>query len=169
MTAKPYAGQKARTTRDASLPQESSENTPCDDCGVRDAEGMNPAGRSLCRPCARREQTLVADGGGVESEFCDAITEARARIRDEPALSDRVTGRVLDILASADAGHKTKGDVLEDLAAQFERRRDQAKLAEKEFAALDEKRAADFQTGRTLAMTDALAAVRAAQRGEEDD
>jgi hypothetical protein len=66
MTAKSHAGPKARTTRDASLPQESTERTPCDDCGVRDAEGMNPAGRSLCRPCARRAQTLIADGGVVE-------------------------------------------------------------------------------------------------------
>ncbi|GAA0272240.1 hypothetical protein [Halobacterium noricense] len=54
MYAETTAGSIPRTTRDASLPQESTENTVCDDCGVREADGMNPGGRSLCRQCARR-------------------------------------------------------------------------------------------------------------------
>jgi len=82
-TANHNAGPKARTTRDASLPQESSENTPCDDCGVRDAEGMNPAGRSLCRPCARRAQTLIADGGTNAEALAEAVDDLRD-ILDDP-------------------------------------------------------------------------------------
>ncbi|MDH5019014.1 hypothetical protein [Halobacterium rubrum] len=77
MTAKSHAGNQARTTRDASLPQESTERTPCDDCGVRDAEGMNPPGRSLCRPCARRAKTLIADGGHVVEDDEDDVEVTR--------------------------------------------------------------------------------------------
>ena len=68
MTAIAIAGNQARTDKDASLPQESSESTACEDCHVREAAGVDPAGRALCRPCARRFQCLVPDGGQVEED-----------------------------------------------------------------------------------------------------
>ena len=54
-----------RTDGDAPTPQNSSATT-CDDCNERDAAGINPDGRSLCRPCATRSRTLVCDGGESE-------------------------------------------------------------------------------------------------------
>jgi len=63
------AGQQARTERDGSHAQNSS-GTTCDSCEVRDADGIDADGRALCRPCARRAETLIADGslGGDDGE-----------------------------------------------------------------------------------------------------
>lgn len=75
MYAETTAGSIPRTTRDASLPQESTENTVCDECGVREADGMNPDGRALCRACARRARTLVCDGSGVSEDKLESRKE----------------------------------------------------------------------------------------------
>jgi DNA-binding MarR family transcriptional regulator len=60
--ANPSAGTVARTGRDETHAQESTEGTPCEDCYVQEAEGVNPEGRALCRSCARLN-TLICDGG----------------------------------------------------------------------------------------------------------
>lgn len=81
MTATTLAGQSARTTTDAPNPQKHHATT-CDQCGERPAAGMNPDGRSLCRPCADRSGILMPDGGHTESEFFEAKKWAEAVIRD---------------------------------------------------------------------------------------
>jgi len=77
MTANTQAATKARATRAAPLPQESSETTTCDDCDERPAAGVNVDGRSLCRPCAQRVGTLVCDGG--EDEDSEGLIPYPAR------------------------------------------------------------------------------------------
>ena len=81
------AGHQARTGRDDSHAQNSS-GTTCDGCDQRDADGINVDGRSLCRPCARRAETLVDDGGepgddGVGDAFARATNVSRVNARDE--------------------------------------------------------------------------------------
>lgn len=104
MIAATYAGNQARTTSDASLPQNSSDST-CDDCDDRDAEGVNPDGRSLCRPCARRAETLIPDGGKdvldrLASEFENRHKQAHISMeeyeeRGEDDAANFEQGRVL--------------------------------------------------------------------------
>jgi hypothetical protein len=104
-TANQAAGpQQPRTTEEASHPQ-NSNGTTCDDCEERDADGINPNGRSLCTICARRGGTLVPDGGESEDEDdvevtremfergIDALDAAENTIAEfEAELSDVDTG-----------------------------------------------------------------------------
>jgi len=85
MFAETTAGVNARTAIEAPQPQESSA-TPCDSCETRAADGIAPDGRSLCTACARRERTLVCDGGNDLEETRAELKEAIADIPDvDPA------------------------------------------------------------------------------------
>jgi hypothetical protein len=57
-----------RTTRDEPLAKNSTDDPPttCDGCNNYPAVGINADGRSLCRACARRAETLVPDGGDAD-------------------------------------------------------------------------------------------------------
>lgn len=211
MTANATAGPLARTGTDASLPQNSS-GTRCDDCQHRQATGMNPDGRSLCRPCARRSRTLIPDGGHTYAEFDEAKALAQDAVNSFPHVNEEtVTVRHNHSFVTVDTEQGTRlrpglverierdaglrlravepyetvkngvrarfrfeestedaSGVLDRLAGQFERRRDQAEIAGKEYEKMNEEQAADFQAGRVVGLHDALAAVRHEQ-GDADE
>lgn len=82
-----------RTNGDAPTPENSSATT-CDECNARDAAGINPDGRSLCRPCATRSRTLVCDGSGFsEEDVFEAALQAESAIVESTSLTSKYNVR----------------------------------------------------------------------------
>ena len=147
------AGHPARTGSDDSHAQNSS-GTTCDGCDHRDADGVNVDGRSLCRPCARNAETLITDGGLVIAGLSEAADSAR-------------DAGVLARFRLADDSDQV--ETLDQLATEFQNRREQAAILADEYAEMGHETLAEQYAGRAVGFADARAVIRDEREGDADE